>query len=442
MKYLIWSRVGCAIYAIPRLIKSSDTEKVYWFDQTTTEANKLGKGMENYPGWEKMESIKDPMKILNKIDKKNIIIIFDDSGFGGMADHLRKEGFMVVGGGEIADKMETDRWWGLQLAKKIMDIPESYYYDNFDEGIGFLKTRDKKERWVFKPQDNDVPKDKTYVSKDAGDLIETMKRFKEEWAWKDGYVLQLFIEGVLASFNCYFDGESWLPNSFAWYLENKPFMTGDNGPATGGELAVQIWRKNEGPMFEIINKLTNMLKKENYVGQIDVNVIFDEKEHKPYFLEWTPRFGYPGMDLETTALEDNGHTFADLIKNLAFKQQKSLFPIDKVAVALNVSVPPYPSHENADKLSSGLPIKWSKEWDKYFFPTDVMYDKKYGMVMAGKTGQVCTVTCCDSTLKGAVAMTYDTYIPTLEVKDMQFRTDLGEDAEKRLKKLKEWGVLT
>jgi hypothetical protein len=70
-----------------------------------------------------------------------------------------------------------------------------------------------------------------------------------------------------------------------------------------------------------------------------------------------------------------------------------------------------------------------------------MFSKKYGMVVAGKSGQVCTITCCDSTLKGAVSMVYDTYLPTLEVKDMQYRIDLGDDAEKRLKRLREWGIL-
>lgn len=439
MIFLIWSHVGCSVYSIPRLQKAADTEKVYWYDQDMSQG-KLAKGMENYPGWEKLEITTDPMKIISKIDKKNLIIIFDDNGFGGMADHLRKDGYMVVGGSELADKMEADRWWGIQLAKKIMDIPETYYYETFDEGINFLKTRDKEEKWVFKPQDPDTPKDKTYVGKDVPELIETMKIFKEEWAWKEGFVLQAFVKGIMSSFNCYFDGKDWLKGSFAWYLENKPFMTGDNGPATGGEMAVQIWRENKGPYFEMLDKLKPMLQKYDYHGQIDINAIFSEKDHKPYFLEWTPRFGYPGMDLETTALEENGHTFADLIKQLAMGGEEELFPHDKVAVTLSVSIPPYPSHEGAN-VSCGIPVKWSNKWDKYFFPTNVMYDKKHGMVMAGIPTSAVTITCADSTLKGAVAMVYDTYLPTLELKDVMYRTDLGEDAGERLKKLKEWEAL-
>lgn len=440
MKYLCWSRVGCFYPFIPRLQKATDTEKVYWFDQDMRQA-KLGKGMENLPGWEKYEAITDPFKILNHVDKKDIIVIFDDNGFGGMADNLRKQGFAVVGGGELADKLEADRWWGLQVAKKIMDIPETYYFGTFDEGINFLKTREKSERWVFKPQDNDVPKDRTYVGKDIFDLVETMKHYKDDWEWKEGYVLQIFIDGVLTSFNGYFDGKGWLKDCFAWYLENKPFMTGDNGPATGGEIATQIWRKNEGDMFEILNKLVPMLQKANYHGQMDINAIFSKENHKPYFLEWTPRFGYPGLDLETTALEDNGKTLADLIKQLAFGAKEDLFPTDKVAVTMNVSVPPYPADENADKLVSGLPVKWDKKWDKYFFEWSTMYDKKRGRVLSGISGHTLTITCMDSTLDGAVAMVYDTYLPTLELKDKQYRTDLGEDAKKRLKTLREWGVL-
>jgi phosphoribosylamine--glycine ligase len=440
MNYLIFSRVGCGYIMIPRLQKASDTEKVYYFNQDMSQT-KQGKGMENYPGWEKLERTTDPFKIINSTPKDNLIIIFDDNGFGSCADYLRKDGYNVVGGSALADRLENDRWWALQVARKIMNIPESEYYNSFDEGITALKAKEKTERWVFKPQDNDAPKDKTYVGKDIFDLIEAMRRFKEEWEWKDGFVLQKFVDGAMSSFNAYFDGKDWLKDSFGWYLENKPFMTGDNGPATGGEIAVQIWRKNEGPIFDILNKLKPMLQKDNYHGQMDINAIFSKEDHKPYFLEFTSRFGYPGVDLETTALEENGYTLADLIKQLAFGGKNALFPTNKVATVLTVSVPPYPLDEGAKTLTSGLPVKWAEKYDRYFFPWNTMFDKKKGQVLCGTTGHTLSITCIDDTLDGAKAMTYDTYLPTVELKDKQYRTDMTDDAKRRLKDLKDWGIL-
>ncbi|PWU06086.1 MAG: hypothetical protein C5B43_02285 [Verrucomicrobia bacterium] len=63
------------------------------------------------------------------------------------------------------------------------------------------------------------------------------------------------------------------------------------------------------------------------------------------------------------------------------------------------------------------------------------------MVMAGMAGDALNITCCDQTLDGAVSMLYDTYLPTLEIKHAMYRTDLGKDAKKRIKKLRELKVI-
>src|SRR3989338_3037849 len=55
---------------------------------------------------------------LDKVDKWEPhkdwadVIIFDDVGFGEMADKLRHEGKLIVGGSKYADKLEEDREFG------------------------------------------------------------------------------------------------------------------------------------------------------------------------------------------------------------------------------------------------------------------------------------------------------------------------------------------
>ncbi len=67
--------------------------------------------------------------------------------------------------------------------------------------------------------------------------------------------------------------------------------------------------------------------------------------------------------------------------------------------------------------------------------------EKSKMVLSGNSGEVLYVTCEDSTLDGAVSMLYDTYMPTLKLKNKMFRSDLGKSARERIKKLKEWKLI-
>jgi phosphoribosylamine-glycine ligase len=70
-----------------------------------------------------------------------------------------------------------------------------------------------------------------------------------------------------------------------------------------------------------------------------------------------------------------------------------------------------------------------------------MYDEKDKMVLCGTSSWVLNVTCADTTLDGAVSMLYDTYMPTLKLKNAMYRSDLGKSAKKRIKALREGGVL-
>jgi len=440
--YLIISPVACGLYTVPRLCADKDTERVYFFLRDFKHMGNVGKGLQNIKGWEKYEFVTDPFKVIRETPKDQLIIIFDDNGLGYLADHLRADGYTVVSGGSFADTLENDRWGTVKFMQKFMNVPETEYFDSFDAGIAYLKGLDKSERFVFKPQDPEVPKDKTYVGKDIQDLIGAMSGYKNDWKWKDGFILQRFIEGIEADFSAYFDGKTFLPNSFSWYFENKPFLAGDLGPATGGEIAAVLFRPLEGEIAQILLKMQPVLQKMKYNGQLAINSIFSKEDHKPYFLELSPRFGYPSLEMEITLLEDNNKSYVSLIKQLAFGAKQALFPTNKISVMANISMPPYPSDEGAQSLITGMPVSWDSKWDTYIFPHYLMYDqKKKGFALAGYSGLAVSVTCADSTLDGAVAMLVDTYIPTIRLQDKQYRNDVGKSAKERSKTLKEWGII-
>jgi phosphoribosylamine-glycine ligase len=216
-------------------------------------------------------------------------------------------------------------------------------------------------------------------------------------------------------------------------------MNDDIGPATGGSIAVEFARPIEGEFGDILNKLKPLLQKSGYKGQLAVNSIVSEEDHKPYFLEFCGRVGYPSFPIDILLVEASGHTLHELFKALANEETPSLFAKDRMSVIASVSVPPFPSKHGVED-TCGQPIDWDRKYDNYFFPSFIMAEKGK-MVLAGLSGECLYVTCEDRTLDGAVSMLYDTYMPTLNLKNKMYRTDLGKSAKKRIQKLHEWNLI-
>lgn len=427
---------------VPRLNKTNKVEKIY-FCCVDTHYKSIGKGLENLPDWSKLEVVADYHKALNENAKDNLVIVIDDVGAGETGDNLRKQGYKVIGGSSFTDRIEEDRQYATDLMSRVMNVPESTTFDSFQAGLQFVKSHDPEERLVFKPNDAEVPKEYTYVSKDVADMVSAMTDFKEEWKWKESFQIQKFIKGVEVDFSAYFNGKDFIDNSMIIYFENKPFMDDDIGPATGGSIAVEFAYKPQGLFWDILNKLKPALRKANYTGQLSVNSIVSEEDHKPYFLEFCGRFGYPSLPMDVTLVEDNGKSFDDLFTAMVNGDNNSkLFPTNKIGVTISVFVPPAPTAEpHMMEGTKGQPISWDKKWFLYFFPYYVNYEKGKGMVLSGINTWVLNVTCADETLDGAVSMLYDTYMKTLKLKNAMYRSDLGKSAKERIKKLREWKLI-
>lgn len=442
MKYLILSSCGLELFLVPRLGKMNDVEKIYFWHMDT-HYKSAGQGMENYPDWEKFELVSEYTKVLNDNSKNDLVILIGDVGLGDTGDYLRKQGYKVIGGGRFTDRIEEDRDFAGRFAGKFMKIPPTTSFDSFDAGVQFLKSQDKTMRFVFKPNDSMVPKEYTYVSKDINDMLSAIKDFKAEWKWKESFQLQEVIKGTEVDFSAYFNGREFIENSLIIYFENKPFMDGNVGPATGGSIAVEFAHKPQGIFWEILTGMAPYFAKAGYKGQVSVNSIVSEDDKQPYFLEFCGRFGYPSLPMDVTLVEDNGKDFHDLLMAMVNgENKKTLFPTNMMGVTISVFVPPAPTAEpHMMEGTKGQPIGWSQKWDIYFFPYYIKWDEKKGMVLAGINTWVLQITCADQTLAGAIEMLYKTYVPTLKLKNAMYRSDLGEDAKKRIQKLRDWGLL-
>ena len=94
--------------------------------------------------------------ILDKVDdwKKHVdwadAIVFDDIGFGDIAESLRASGKIVIGGSKYTDKLEKDREFGRpEMQKAGMSVLPHWNFADSDSAIDFIKSNPG--RYVFKP---------------------------------------------------------------------------------------------------------------------------------------------------------------------------------------------------------------------------------------------------------------------------------------------------
>src|SRR5579863_4719285 len=81
--------------------------------------------------------------ILPKVDSlpldKEAIYIFDSSGNSKIADDLIRKGYYVIGSAGIADKLEFDRGFGIDLMDEIgMEVPITETFKTFKETLEFI----------------------------------------------------------------------------------------------------------------------------------------------------------------------------------------------------------------------------------------------------------------------------------------------------------------
>ncbi len=139
------------------------------------------------------------------------IIVFDDVGFGNIADSLRAEGKLIIGGSKYTDKLEEDREFGQNEMERVgMSALPHRDFSDFDAAIEFIKGNH--DRYVFKPSGN-TPSDQKGIlflgqEEDGKDLIEILEQNKKIWAKKiKKFQLQKMAVGVEVAVGAFFNGQ-------------------------------------------------------------------------------------------------------------------------------------------------------------------------------------------------------------------------------------------
>jgi len=354
--------------------------------------------------------------------------------FGPVADKIKRS-TKVIGASTWTEKIEMDRKLGAEIAARIgMKTPETIEFDSLKKGVEFLKTKGKAHLWVFKPENN-MDLDMTYVEKFPGELADKMvgEYFNRLKTDKIDYILQKRVKGVEISTEGWFDGSDWI--HFNHTIEDKRLMNYNLGPAIGSQgNTVWIKRDMQGLLVEQLKNLTPYLRRAKYIGPIDINSIVSEEDRQPYFLEFSPRFGYDAIYCLLTLVNGKISDFFTKFFDVDFH--------DGYASSQRITIPPFPYSDTKLLNAMAKDVLIDGHIDDYplFWMEDVYNDNDGKLRCAGSDGILGVVAAKGNSIGGSIGNMYRA-IDNLKIGSyIQYRTDGGKRCGKAIKQLDEWGV--
>jgi phosphoribosylamine--glycine ligase len=363
-------------------------------------------------------------------------IIFDDSDFGDICERLRREGLNVVGGTKYSDRLEFDREFGTEEMKAagLPTIP-SWEFQDFESAIQFIKNTPA--RYVVKPSGKaQNEKVLSYVGQeeDGKDVITILERYRKGWGKKiRSFQIQKFVAGVEVAVGAFFNGKKFLLPALINF-EHKKMMNGDIGPSTGEMGTTGFWAMDTRLFRETLGKMESRIG--NYVGYFDINCIVNSRGIYP--LEFTPRFGYPTINLQ---LEGVLSRWGELMHALATGQEFQLRTKKGLQLAVVVAVPPFPFSDNETfrKFSEDAPVVFKKPVIDGIYPGEVKLVEGEWL-LTGTSGYSLIVSGAGSTMDDARKEAYGK-IKNIQIPNMFYRTDIGERWHRDSDLLQTWGLL-
>lgn len=364
------------------------------------------------------------------------VIVFDDVGFGSIADSLRKEGKLVVGGSRYTDKLEEDREFGQDEMKKAgLAILPHWDFTDFDSAIEFIKTNPG--RYVFKPSgfiSSDLKGVLFLGQEDDGkDLIEILEQNKKAWAKKiKTFQIQKMAVGVEVAAGAFFNGDDFIyPININF--EHKKLFPGDIGPYTGEMGTLMYWSEPNEIFNMTLAKMKEELKKSGYVGYVDLNCIANQKGIFP--LEFTCRFGYPTISIQMEGITSE---MGEFLYAIAKKEKFELKTKKGFQIGIIIAVPPYPFEDkNETFIYRDLSILFRKQNLDGVHLGDVKLINNVWCV-AGEAGYALVITGSGNTVEETRKQAYNR-IKNIMLQNMYYRTDIGLKWYQDSDKLQTWG---
>ena len=266
---------------------------------------------------------------------RNGVVLFEGVGQGGVQDALRAEGYRVVGGSALGDRLETDRAFGQSvLARAGLPIAWSKAFAGPDEALAWLGSHPG--AYVLKYDDNAHA---TFVGEHpaGADIAYILRRHPGARR----VLLMERLRGVEVGIGAYFDGRQFLRPACIDF-EHKRFFPGDMGEMTG-EMGTLASYDGADRLFEAtLNRVAPLLAEAEHVGYVNLNLMVDERGAFP--LEFTCRFGNPGFAI-LAAMQADG--WGDLLHRMAAGAGGRFRTLPGWAVAIVLTMPPFPAWGDA-----------------------------------------------------------------------------------------------
>ncbi|MCX6769993.1 MAG: phosphoribosylamine--glycine ligase [Candidatus Micrarchaeota archaeon] len=349
-------------------------------------------------------------------------IVFDDIGFGAVADELKKKGKAVLGSSSYTDKLEDDRLFGqLELQKAGISTLPHWDFTDFDVAIEFVQKNPG--RYVLKPNGSaQNEKELSFIGKeeDGNDMLNVLSHYKRSWAKKlNSFQLQKFAQGVEIAVGAFFNGKEFT-KPINVNFEYKKMFPGDLGPNTGEMGTLMFWCDNSSVFTDTLLKMKPALTAAGYVGYIDLNCIANAKGIHP--LEFTSRFGYPTISIQ---MEGVTSPWGEFLNSLAHGQPFDLKAKRGFQVGVVIAVPPFPFSDPAafKRYSEDATIIFKKPvFDGIHLGDVKLVDGDWRL--AGQSGYALIVTGSGLTVEDAQKQAYKR-IENILIPNMFYRTDIG-----------------
>ena len=370
------------------------------------------------------------------------VIVFDDVGFGKMADELREKGKLVVGGNEYTDQLEDNRKFGqMEMQKLGMPILPHWDFSSYNLAIKFL--RENPGRYVFKPNytvgTGEDFHDLLFLGeeedgKDILEIIESNKKFLESKI--SSFQLQKFASGVEVAVGAFFNGEDFI-YPINVNFEHKRLFPGEIGPFTGDMGALMYWSQPNAIFRETLEKAKDKLRESRYAGYIDINCIANARGIYP--LEWTSRFGWPTANVQ---MEGILTPIGEFLYRLANKEKFELRTKKGFQIGVVVALTPYiyedPQNTSTYHDLSILFRRPNPNLEGIHLGDVKLVDGQ--LKVAGVSGYILVVTGSGQTVEETRRQTYNR-VKNIRLQNMFYRVDIGTRWYQDSDKLQIWGYL-
>ena len=351
-------------------------------------------------------------------------ILFETASAGEQQDDLRRDGFNVIGGSALGDRLENDREYGQSVLRGIgLCTAKTREFTSFDDAISFVERH--RGRYVFKLNGSEWASTRSYVGvlENGADMLAMLRANQLTWPTDapPSFVLMDHVSGVEVGLGAFFDGEKFRsPANLDW--EHKHFFPGDVGELTGEMGTVVTYRGAEAMFEKSLAKMAPLLRESRYCGYINLNTIVNEDGIWP--LEFTCRFGYPGFPI-LDSLHRVG--WDRVFRSLINRSGEDIPTHGGYSVGVVITVPPFPYSHGYEQLGKGRPICFADDLDEtdreslHYGEVDLRDGQ---LVTAGLIGYVMVVTGVAGTIEAAREVAYNR-VRKVAIPNARYRNDIG-----------------